>query len=77
MGRKNRILENVEEIRDGKAEFFEFSVKGKERKQAFKVLEIGLACLDTLPDARPSMDHILKTIFEDLSLNNKKTISTN
>ncbi|CBI34469.3 hypothetical protein VitviT2T_001786 [Vitis vinifera] len=64
VGLKRCILENKEAIRDRKADFFEFSVRGKEKKQAFNVLEIGLACLDSTPEARPSIEQILHNILE-------------
>ncbi|XP_071940056.1 probable L-type lectin-domain containing receptor kinase S.5 [Coffea arabica] len=38
---------------------FEFCVQGKERKQALRVLEIGLACTNKSPEARPTIQEIL------------------
>ncbi|KAE8672501.1 abscisic acid receptor PYL10-like [Hibiscus syriacus] len=50
---------NLESIKEGDSTFFEFHAKGKERKQAFKVLEIALASTNTLPETRPSIEQIL------------------
>lgn len=53
------IIEKKAEIEEGKDEFFEFIVRGRERKQAMEVLDIALACTNTSPEARPSMENIL------------------
>lgn len=53
------ILENKEDIKEGKIEFFEFTVEGKERKRAMQVLDIALACTNRLPEARPSIEQVL------------------
>lgn len=66
VGLKHCILENKDEIREGKVDFFEFNAKGKERKQAFKVLEIGLSCSNCSPEGIPSIDQILYNILEVL-----------
>ncbi|XP_050229875.1 probable inactive receptor kinase At3g08680 [Mercurialis annua] len=64
----NCIIERKEEIKSGAIEFFEFAVQGKERLQALQILEIGLACKRKSPDARPSIQHILK-YFGDVIIN--------
>ncbi|KAF9614915.1 hypothetical protein IFM89_021345, partial [Coptis chinensis] len=53
------IIERKEDIKEGVVEFFEFFVRGKERKQAVQVLDIALACTNRSPEARPSIDQIL------------------
>ncbi|KAL0324209.1 UNVERIFIED_CONTAM: putative leucine-rich repeat receptor-like protein kinase [Sesamum calycinum] len=47
-----------------KADLFEFYVEGKERKQAFKILDIALSCTNSLPDARPTIEQILCCLGE-------------
>ena len=54
----------VNEIRRGvmagEIEFFEFSMKeAKEKKQAWQVLDIALACTNKQPEARPTIEQIL------------------
>ncbi|KAL3508267.1 hypothetical protein ACH5RR_027668 [Cinchona calisaya] len=41
---------------------FEFSVQGKERKQALHILEIALACTNKSSEARPTIKEILKSL---------------
>ncbi|KAB2069749.1 hypothetical protein ES319_A08G112400v1 [Gossypium barbadense] len=53
------IVKLKESIKQGDIPFFEFHMKGKERKQALKVLEIALACTSSLPETRPSVHQIL------------------
>ncbi|KAL0329967.1 UNVERIFIED_CONTAM: G-type lectin S-receptor-like serine/threonine-protein kinase [Sesamum radiatum] len=47
-----------------KADLFEFCVEGKERKQAFNILDIALSCTNSLPDARPTIEQILCCLGE-------------
>ncbi|KAL5747659.1 hypothetical protein ACOSQ2_024956 [Xanthoceras sorbifolium] len=61
------ILEKKEEIRDGKIEFFEFFVEGKERKRALEILDMALACTNRLAEARPSIDQILLFLGDVIS----------
>lgn len=56
---KSCVIEKKEDIRNGSCDFFEFSIEGKEKRQALKVLDIALACTNNSPDARPSMEQIL------------------
>ncbi|KAK1565016.1 hypothetical protein Q3G72_016864 [Acer saccharum] len=58
-GFRKCILENKAEIREGKIEFFEFAVEGKERKRALHILDIALACTTRLAESRPPIDQIL------------------
>lgn len=54
------ITENKEKIKDDSIEFFELPLnEGIERKQALQVLDIALACINTKPETRPSMEHIV------------------
>lgn len=63
---KSWITEKKEEIRNGTCDFFEFAMKGKEKSQALKVLDIALACTNNSPDARPSINQILPYLEEDV-----------
>ncbi|KAL0393662.1 UNVERIFIED_CONTAM: putative receptor-like protein kinase [Sesamum latifolium] len=47
-----------------KVDLFEFCVEGKEKKQAFKILDIALSCTNSLPDARPTIEQILCCLGE-------------
>ncbi|KAL0312476.1 UNVERIFIED_CONTAM: Pollen receptor-like kinase [Sesamum radiatum] len=47
-----------------KVDLFEFCVEGKEKKQAFKILDIALGCTNSLPDARPTIEQILCCLGE-------------
>ncbi|KAF3448690.1 hypothetical protein FNV43_RR09403 [Rhamnella rubrinervis] len=54
------ITENKEKIKDGSIDFFELPLsEGIERMQALLVLDIALFCINTKPEARPSMEHIV------------------
>lgn len=57
-GFKNNIDTNKD---DGRV-VFEFSVQGKERKQALHVREIALTCINKSPEARPSIHEILLSL---------------
>ncbi|KAL5727066.1 non-specific serine/threonine protein kinase [Ranunculus cassubicifolius] len=61
------IIEKKEAIVEGVSEFFEFVVRGQERKQAVQVLDIALACANKSPEARPSMEQILLYLDDVLS----------
>ncbi|KAE8717173.1 abscisic acid receptor PYL10-like [Hibiscus syriacus] len=63
----NCIIKMKESIKEGDSTFFEFHVKGKERKQAFKVLEIALASTNTLPETRPSIEQIMLKLSDILN----------
>ncbi|KAK4435458.1 putative inactive receptor kinase [Sesamum alatum] len=52
----------VSSSRVEKVDLFEFCVEGKEKKQAFKVLDIALSCTNSLPDARPTIEQILSCL---------------
>ncbi|KZV31769.1 hypothetical protein F511_00573 [Dorcoceras hygrometricum] len=41
---------------------FEFCVEGRELNQAIKLYEIGLACTNSVADARPTIEHILSCL---------------
>ncbi|CDP13600.1 unnamed protein product [Coffea canephora] len=45
---------------------FEFCVQGKERGQALQVLEIGLACTNKSPGARPTIQEILLCLGDEV-----------
>lgn len=47
-------------VKAGEIEFFEFSMKEeREKKQAWQVLDIALACTNKQPEARPAIEQIL------------------
>lgn len=56
---KDCIVKLEDSVKQGDIPFSEFHMKGKERKQALKVLEIALACTSSLPETRPSIHQIL------------------
>ncbi|XP_075507694.1 putative inactive receptor kinase At5g58300 [Primulina tabacum] len=41
---------------------FEFCVEGRDLKQAIKLYEIALGCTNSVPDARPTIQHILSCL---------------
>lgn len=54
------ITENKEKIKDGSIEFFDLPLSdGIERNQALRVLDIALACINTKPEDRHSMEHVV------------------
>lgn len=66
------IVEAKESIRQGKSIFFEFDMQaGKERKQALKVLDIALACTNSFPEDRPSIQQLLLYLSGILNSSNE------
>ncbi|XVE58049.1 hypothetical protein DITRI_Ditri04bG0139100 [Diplodiscus trichospermus] len=63
------ILDIKESIKQGKTTFFEFHVQGKDRRQAVNVLEIALACTNSLPEGRPSIEQIMLNLSDILYSN--------
>ncbi|KAL5989283.1 hypothetical protein ACLOJK_010173 [Asimina triloba] len=61
---KNYISERKEDIREGKISFFEFPAEGEAKSQAFKVLDIALACTHASPETRPTIEQILDNLRE-------------
>ncbi|KAF8380085.1 hypothetical protein HHK36_027555 [Tetracentron sinense] len=64
--RISSILEEKEKIKEGVIEFFEFSVKGRERKKALKVLDIALACTNRTKQGAYELDLYLSNKHEEL-----------
>nr|XP_016497483.1 PREDICTED: probable inactive receptor kinase At5g58300 [Nicotiana tabacum] len=56
-----------EEMKNGE---FEFLVQGKERKQAFNVLNIALSCINSDQEARPTMKEIVIYLGDVLRVRN-------
>ncbi|KAL4339175.1 hypothetical protein GQ457_08G032470 [Hibiscus cannabinus] len=63
----NCIVKMKEMIKEGESTFFEFPVRGKERRQALKVLEIALASTTSFPETRPSMEQIMLDLGDILN----------
>ncbi|KAM7491475.1 hypothetical protein LguiA_034396 [Lonicera macranthoides] len=61
--KRNPVVKK-EEFVNGKKEIFEFHCEGKGRRQALKVLDIGLACTNRSPEARPSIEQIFLYLGE-------------
>ncbi|KAK1438503.1 hypothetical protein QVD17_04312 [Tagetes erecta] len=56
---RQRVFETKEQVVKNKLGFFEFPFEGKDSAQVFKVLDIALACIHSLPQVRPTIDNIL------------------
>ncbi|GMI95545.1 hypothetical protein like AT1G68400 [Hibiscus trionum] len=63
----NCIVKMEEKIKEGESTFFEFPVRGKERKQALKVLAIALASTNSFSETRPSIQQIMLDLSDILN----------